>query len=323
MQAAPCLADRAGMMRSIHLLAVALLIALAFLAPLACAGQGAPPFRTEDPETPGNRHLEINFGVAGNRNLSDGDYDLPGLDLAYGLSSRMQLKYELPLVLAETRPTADDPIQGHLLGGLGHSVLGAKLRFYQHLPSDGWVWPRRSEKHEETESHEEEPSFAASVFPRLTLDNPTRSVARGVIERGPNLLLPLEVSARMGPVHLNGEAGYQFGNRDVPQSWIRGLMIGHDFERGTQLYAEIYDRQDANRIDGAAKRRDASVELGGRQPFGSHKRVLLLLMGGRSFQSVVAERSQPSWIAYVGVRIILGPEEAKSEPAEPKEKKED
>ncbi len=310
-------------MRSIHLLALVFPIVLAFLAPLACAGQGAPPFRTEDPETPGNRHLEINFGTAGNRNLSDGDYDLPSLDLAYGLGSRMQLKYELPLVLAETRPTADDPTGGRVIGGLGHSVLGAKLRFYQHMPGDSWVWRNNSEKHEGTESHEEEPSFAASVFPRLSLDNPTRSVARGVIERGPNLLLPVEMSARMGPNHLNGEAGYQFGNREVPQSWIRGLMIGHDFERGTQVYAEIYDRQDANRIDGLSKRRDASVELGERQPFGGHKRVLLLLMGGRSFQSVVAERSQPSWIAYVGVRFILGPEEPDSGHPETEGKKVD
>ncbi|WP_263373327.1 hypothetical protein [Granulicella aggregans] len=311
------------MKRSLHLLALAALIALAFLAPLACAGQGAPPFRTEDPETPGNRHLEFNFGAAGNRNPSDGEYELPSLDLAYGLGSRMQLKYELPLVVAETRPTADDPTDGRVIGGLGHSVLGAKLRFYQHTPGNSWIWHGRSEKREGAESPEEEPSFAASIFPRLSLDNPTRSVARGVIERGPNLLLPVEVSARMGPIHLNGEAGYQFGNRDVPQSWVRGLMIGHDFRRGTQAYIEIYDRQDANRIDGLQKRRDATAELGGRQTLGRHKRVLLLLMGGRSFQSVVPERSQPSWIAYVGVRFILGPEEAVSEREEEPGKKED
>lgn len=309
------------MMRSIHLLVVALLIAVAFLAPLACAGQGAPPFRTEDPETPGNRHLEINFGAAGNRNLSDGEYELPSLDLAYGLGSRMQVKYELPWVVAETRPTANPPTRGQVIGGLGNSVLGAKLRLYQHLPSDSWVWRRPPEKHEGAGMREEEPSFAASVFPRISIDNPTRSVARGIVERGPNLLLPLEVSVRMGPVHLNGEAGYQFGNRDVPQSWVRGLMVGHDFKRDTQAYLEIYDRQDANRIDGAAKRRDASAELGGRQTLGPHRRLLLLLMGGRSFQSVASERSQPSWIAYLGVRIILGP--AEEEPAQETGKKQE
>jgi hypothetical protein len=315
------------MKRSIRLLTLGLLAALPLFAPLACMGQGAPPFRTEDPETPGNHHLEINFGAAGNRNLSDGDYDLPSLDLAYGLGSRVQLKYELPLVLAETRPapgTEDDPaVSGRLIGGLGHSVLGAKLRFYQRSPGDSWVSHKKSEMHEGAESHEEEPSFAASIFPRLSLDNPTRSVARGVVERGPNLLLPVEVSARVGPIHLNGEAGYQFGNRDVPQSWVRGLMIGHDFKRGTQLYAEIYDRQDANRIDGLPKRRDASVDFGGRQTLDRHKRILLLLMGGRSFQTVAVERSQPSWIAYVGFRFILGPEEAASGPEETGPKKDD
>lgn len=314
-----------GMTHLARILALSFLLMLSFLAPFACVGQGAPPFRTEDPETPGNRHLEINFGAAGSRNLSDGDYDLPSLDLAYGLGSRIQLKYELPFVLAETRPTAgtgDDPaIPGRVIGGLGHSILGAKLRFYQHLPGQSWLRGSASEKHEGAEVREEEPSFAASIFPRLALDNPTRSVFRGVLERGPNLLLPLEVSLRLGPIHLNGESGYQFGNRDVPQSWVRGVTVGHDFSRGTQLYAELYDRQDATRLDGLRKRRDATAELGGRQPLGHHKRVLLLLMGGRSFQSVAVERSQPSWIAYVGVRFILGREETESSPEESPAKK--
>jgi hypothetical protein len=36
-----------------------------------------------------------------------------------------------------------------------------------------------------------------------------------------------------------------------------------------------------------------------------------LLMGGRSFQTVTAatNNSQPSWIAYVGIQLLLGPPE--------------
>ena len=33
----------------------------------------------------------------------------------------------------------------------------------------------------------------------------------------------------------------------------------------------------------------------------------LLLMGGRSFQTVSVNNSQPSWIAYVGFQVLLGP----------------
>jgi hypothetical protein len=35
--------------------------------------------------------------------------------------------------------------------------------------------------------------------------------------------------------------------------------------------------------------------------------VLLLLMGGRSFQKIAPDNLQPSWIAYVGVQFLLGP----------------
>jgi len=33
------------------------------------------------------------------------------------------------------------------------------------------------------------------------------------------------------------------------------------------------------------------------------------LMGGRSFQTVATDNSQPRWIAYVGFQLLLGPHE--------------
>jgi hypothetical protein len=32
-----------------------------------------------------------------------------------------------------------------------------------------------------------------------------------------------------------------------------------------------------------------------------------LLMGGRSFQTITAANNQPSWIAYIGLQVLLGP----------------
>ena len=32
-------------------------------------------------------------------------------------------------------------------------------------------------------------------------------------------------------------------------------------------------------------------------------------MGGRSFQTVSPANGQPSWIAYVGLQVLLGPRE--------------
>jgi hypothetical protein len=41
--------------------------------------QGGPPYRTDDPETPGNKHWEINFGFIGARNPASGSYQFQSI----------------------------------------------------------------------------------------------------------------------------------------------------------------------------------------------------------------------------------------------------
>ncbi len=112
---------------------------LVLFAPAAHA-QGGPPFRTDDPETPGNKHWEINFGWIGERNPAAGAYQVPDFDFNYGLGDRIQLKYEIPIAIEETRQlpaTPDAPAQpGQVVGGLGEGLLGIKWRFYEHHPGD-------------------------------------------------------------------------------------------------------------------------------------------------------------------------------------------
>jgi hypothetical protein len=293
-------------------------------APKALA-QGGPPFRTDDPETPGNRHWEINFGWVGDRNPMAGAYQVPDFDINYGLGDRIQLKYELPIAVEESRQTSATSTQpaqdGSVAGGLGASLLGVKVRFYEHHPGDPWIGRDPSEANSTPEAGAEEPvvNFSVSSYPQLSLNNPTGSVRRGVVASGPDFLLPLEANARLGPLRFDGEVGYHFGNHQLPQSWIRGLLVGHEFTDRTEAYLEIYDQQDANRIPpgfgvgqfatGQPKQREATLGIGGRQALNKRKSILLLLMGGRSFQTVTSANSQPSWIAYVGLQVLLGPEE--------------
>jgi hypothetical protein len=83
--------------------------------------------------------------------------------------------------------------------------------------------------------------------------------------------LPITANARIGPLRIDGELGYWFTNHNVPQFWIRGQIVGRDFSERTQAYLEIYDQQDANRIDGAAKQRETTLGAGGRQTLNSKK----------------------------------------------------
>ena len=142
---------------------------------------------------------------------------------------------------------------------------------------------------------------ASPPTPQLFLDNPTRAVPRGLVAPGPSFFLPLEVNARIGPIRLNGEVGYNFGNHAVPQTWSRGLLVGHEFNDHTEAYLELYDEQDANRLregqgtgqfaTGEPKQRQTTLGLGGRQALNHARTLNLLLMGGRSFQAVTSTNS--------------------------------
>jgi hypothetical protein len=249
--------------------------------------QGGPPFITDDPGTPGNRHLEVNIGWIANHNPANASYQVPDFDFNYGVGDHLQLKYEVPIA------AATDP-NNTTRSGLGESLLGIKWRAYEHH--------RAGEP-----KSDENLDFSLGTYPQASINNPTSAVRRGIVENGPQYYLPLEFTTRLGPVDLNGEVGRWFGNELVPSRWGRGLIAGHEFSERLELYGEIYDLQDANSIGGAPKQRELTLDFGGRQTLDRASHLRLLFMGGRAIQAVTRQNSEPNWIAYVGVQILLGP----------------
>ena len=257
--------------------------------------QGGPPFITDDPGTPGNHHWEINFGWMASHNPAHGNYNLPNFDFNYGWGDRLQLKYEVPLAVATDENNTTR-------AGLGESLLGVKWRPYEHHRAG------------EPDS-DENMDFSLGTFPQASINNPTSAVRRGIVENGPQYYLPLEFTAKLGPIGFDGEVGRWFGNRKVPDRWGRGLIVGHEFSSRLELYGEVYDLQDISGVDGAPKQRAFTADLGGRQALSHNGRLRLLFMGGRGIQAVTRRNSEPSWIAYIGVQLQLGPQ-AKETPHE-------
>jgi hypothetical protein len=143
-----------------------------------------------------------------------------------------------------------------------------------------------------------------SIYPQLLLNNPTRSVRRDIVEPGPQLLIPLEANARIGPIRISGELGYWFTNKDFPNSWIRGVIVGHEFRKKTELYLELYD-QDATRATAdEPKTRESTLGIGFRTPLAKNGSVWFLGMVGRSLVTVTQTNGQPSWIASLGLQIV-------------------
>ncbi len=257
------------------------------LFPALAFSQGGPPFISDDPDTPGNRHWEINLGFIADRGPSGGSYSTPDIDINYGIGDRIQLKYEIPLSMQETRGDG-----GHLGAGLGNSFLGVKYRFYQH--------------HSKTRVRDGERvvKYSLSMYPQLLLNNPTRSVARDIVEPGPQLLLPLEANANYGWIRISGEVGYWFTSKDVPNSWTQGIVAGHEFRPDTELYLELHDQLDVRVAAGTPKFRETTLGLGGRIPIVKGRWLRLIGMGGHGLVLATPANGQPTWIAYIGLQFL-------------------
>src|SRR4030095_7034788 len=85
-------------------------------------GEGGPPMITDDPGTPGNGKWENNFAIAFEHRPGETAYDVPAIDLIYGLGDQIQLTLQIAPVLLKP--------SGHgLIGGIGGTEAAVKWRF--------------------------------------------------------------------------------------------------------------------------------------------------------------------------------------------------
>lgn len=262
---------------------------LLLLAAPALRAQGGPPFLTDDPGTPGNRHWEINVGLTSMHHSGDAEYALPDFDINYGWGDRIQLNYEAPVALTKQGPDSN--------AGYGNSALAVKWRFYQHMKTGL-----------------DDPQFAVSTYPRLVLENPTSSAQRGVVAHGPQFLLPMEFSGRAGWLAYDGEVGHWF-NAYNPDQWIGGFLVGRELGKKAEAYSEIYTIQDSTVQPGQIRQRQSTLGLGGRYTLSEH--LVLMGMWGRSFQAIEPGNGEANYVGYFGLQFLFGPKEKGPPQVEP------
>jgi hypothetical protein len=211
-----------------------------------CAAGGAradagPPFLTNDPGTPGNGNWEINIGSMQTIERGLGTYQLPQIDLNFGLGERIQLTYEVPYVVALRDGAAAS-------SGWGNAYPGVKWRFYDQ-GEDGWQ---------------------LSTFPQFETAGSASAQRRAIADPGSRLLLPLEVARSVGSYSLNLEGGYYV--QGAPER-ILGLVVGRAFTPRLELDTELY----SDHVLGSAPD-SVTLDLGGRYRL-SHAFVLLFRAG--------------------------------------------
>jgi len=227
--------------------------------------QAGPPLLTDDPETPGNRHWEINLAMTLSQTPGSRLFGVPLLDVNYGLGERLQLKAEVPWLVLQDRHG------GMTHSGFGSTNLGLKWRF----------------------TDKDKRGFAMSTYPQIEFRTSASSVKNGLVEGGAELRLPVEVSREFGKTALVGEIAYQIVQRQRDE-WVYGFAVEHKISKRLELLGEVH---------GESKRNLTHDELifnvGGR--YEMTPRYTLLFSSGRTFGRASADR--PSWIAYTGLQF--------------------
>ena len=193
-------------------------------------------------------------------------WQVPDLDINYGLGERIQLKLDLSWLALDQR--------GHgPIGGAGNWIAGVKWRFLD----------------------EEKNGVSISVYPQIEWNIVQSSIRRGLVEPGTQYLLPVQIARRAGPLELDVEAGYNFfeGSTD---GWIYGFVAAWPVSEKLELLAELF---------GVASKRFDTDELilnvGARQKL--RKNATLLMAIGRDLQSAPGKQLQ--LIGYFGVQLTF------------------
>jgi hypothetical protein len=267
------------------ILAVLLWVVILTIFSLPAIAQGGPPFIGDDPGTPGDGNWEINVATYSERHPSERIYNAPILDMNYGWGSRIQLKYQVPYLV-------DGTDGGPTRSGLGKSLAGVKWRFYDSNANSG--------------GDSDEDGLQISTYPQLEFNNPTSSSQRGLVDYGTRFYLPIEVSKKIGPFHVNPEVGYWFANSQGA-AWAAGVVVLREVNKRLELAGELYNTANTN-----GSNHWNTFDFGGRYTLQEH--FVLLFMAGRSFSA--ASISQPDFVGYMGMQFLFSMKHKKKSPTE-------
>jgi hypothetical protein len=193
-------------------------------------------------------------------------YQVPQIDLNFGVGERIQLTFEIPY---ELETASGQPVRA----GWSNAYPGIKWRFVDQ-GEEGWQ---------------------VSTFPQIeTAASPT-AVKRGLAGFGPRYLLPVEVARKWGPLDVDVEAGYYFPGSG-PRERILGLVTGRAVTERLELDAEIYDDRAYDPTSHVT-----TLDMGARYKLG--RGFIALFMAGRGISGIA--QVQPEFVGYIGIQILL------------------
>ena len=218
---------------------------------------------TDDPDTPGSGNWEINAAVAGAQNHEGWNLALPDLDINYGWGEHLQLKVDLNWASAQMP-------DGRRISGLGATDFGVKWRLVD----------------------QEQSGFSLSIYPQVSTNLESSSVARGLIADGRTFFAPVEMATEYDAFRLTAEVGPDFVERGR-DAWLAGLIVVHScgpsLECGFELHGTLIDRLLV-----------PLVNFGLRWQIATH--AILLVAAGREFGSDGEDVN--GFVFYFGIQLL-------------------
>ena len=227
--------------------------------------QGGPPMITDDTETVPTGHWEINSAFTIERGADGRLFGSPLVDFNYGLSEHFQLKVEIPWLVLHNNGQRG-------INGLGNTNIGVRWRF-------------RDEK----KGHR----IALSMYPAIEFNNPTKSVRRALVDKGPDFLMPIQWQTTIGKFGINGDVGYRV--KRGPDEMIYGVVVGRELNESIEILGEIHGTGPRQNLSDS----EVVYNFGSRVRLTNH--LTLLLSAGKS----VRRNFDPRFIGYGGVQITF------------------
>jgi hypothetical protein len=229
--------------------------------------QAGPPLLTDDPDTPGPNHWEINIAMTSEYEDQIWELGTPLLDMNYGVGDHIQLKAQIPYEVYVPKDVG-------ARGGLDNGLLGVKWRFLDQTNGS---------------------PFEISTYPQYEFVYPPSSVVRVGADDGNNLLLPIEIEHKFDKLTVYAEGGYIINSKRTPEA-LYGIAGEYEINEKFSLMGEVYGGVGLNFMENGL-----TFNLGFRRALTEH--VALIGSAGRAINGPSA--SAPTFMSYLGIQLTF------------------
>lgn len=219
---------------------------------------------TDDPETPGDGHWEINLAAIAAHTSGRWEVAAPDVDMNYGWGEHIQLKLDVPW--NHVQETGEG-----WKSGLGAANVGVKWRFVDI----------------------EDSGFSMSMYPQYAWNWSSSSPRRGISSPGHQIFLPIEAATVVGDFALDGEVGRNLVQYGASQ-WEAGFIVAHSCAvESLECVGEV-------RQSWAAHNSQTLLNLGIRWKLSES--LVLLAAAGREFGT--HSDDQQKLLVYFGFQLL-------------------